>query len=177
MDQYIGEIRIFAGNYAPSGWALCEGQLLPISQNTALFSILGTTYGGDGKTNFALPDLRGRVVMGMGQGPGLSPRVEGERGGVESQSLTTAQMPSHSHSVHASETATTGDPKGAVPAKTVGPTPASAGAHIYGAKPDATTMNAAMVGNTGSGQPVSVMQPYLVVNYIIALLGIFPSQN
>jgi len=176
MDQYLGEIRIFAGNFAPMGWALCNGQLLPIQQNTALFSVLGTTYGGDGKTNFALPDLRGRVPMGFGQGPGLSSRQEGERGGVESETLTAAQMPAHSHSVHASETATTGDPKGAVPAKTVGNTPAAAGAHIYAAKPDATVMSAAMIGPTGGGQPVSVLQPFLAINFIIALTGIYPSQ-
>ncbi len=176
-DPFIGEIRIFAGTFAPNGWALCEGQLLPISQNTALFSILGTTYGGNGVQTFALPDLRGRVVVSFGQGPGLSPYQQGQVGGAESHALTTAQMPSHSHSVGAAETATTNDPKGAVPAKTVGATPGSA-PHVYGAKPDGTTtMNAAMIGATGSGQPVSILQPYLVINYIIALQGIYPSRN
>src|SRR5271166_5833783 len=100
-DPFLGEIRIFGGTFAPLGWAFCQGQLLPIAQNTALFSLLGTTYGGDGVSNFALPDLRGRVPMGMGQGPGLSPYVQGQMGGAESVTLTTQQMPPHSHSVGA----------------------------------------------------------------------------
>jgi microcystin-dependent protein len=173
-EAFLGEIRIFAGNFAPNGWALCEGQLLPIAQNTALFSLLGTMYGGDGKTNFALPDLRGRVVMAFGQGPGLSPYQQGQVGGAESEKLTAAQMPAHSHSVGATETATTNDPKGAVPAKYVSP---AAGAHVYGAHSDGTAMNASMIGASGGGQPVSVMQPYLVINYIIAMQGIYPSRN
>jgi microcystin-dependent protein len=175
-DPFLGEIRIFAGNFAPNGWALCEGQLLPISQNTALFALLGTTYGGNGQTTFALPDLRGRVVMAFGQGPGLSPYQQGQVGGAESEKLTAAQMPSHSHAVGATEAATTNDPKGAVPAKAVGATPGS-GSHVYGAQPDGTTMSAAMIGASGGGQPVSIMQPYLVINYIIALQGIYPPRN
>jgi len=175
-DPFLGEIRIFGGNFAPIGWALCDGSLLQISQNTALFSILGTTYGGDGIRTFALPDLRGRVVVSFGQGPGLSPYQEGTMGGAESSTLTTAQMPAHSHLVGASNTPSTADPKGAVPAKVVGAEPGS-GTHVYGAAPDGTTMNNAMIGATGSGQPVSVLQPYLVVNYIIALQGIFPSRG
>ncbi len=175
-EPFLGEIRIFSGNYAPTGWALCDGQLLPISQNTALFPILGTTYGGNGVSTFALPDLRGRVVVSFGQGPGLSPYQQGQVGGAESSTLTTAQMPSHSHSVGASETPTTADPKGAVPAKNVGAQPGSS-VHTYAATPDGTTMNSAMIGATGGGHPVSVLQPYLVVNYIIALQGIYPSRN
>jgi len=175
-EAFLGEIRIFAGNYTPAGWALCEGQLLPIAQNTALFSILGTMYGGDGKTNFALPDLRGRVVVAFGQGPGLSPYQQGQVGGAESEKLTAAQMPAHSHAVGATEAATTNDPKGAVPAKAVGAGVTSA-PHIYGAAPSGTAMNASMIGASGGGQPVSVMQPYLVINYIIALQGIYPSRN
>jgi|SRR5271167_1144446 len=175
-EPFLGEIRIFGGNFAPNGWALCDGSLLPISQNTALFSILGTTYGGDGVRTFALPDLRGRVGVSFGQGPGLSSYQQGQVGGAESDTLTTAQMPSHSHSVGASETPSTNDPKGAVPAKSVGPQIGS-GAHVYGAAPDGTAMNSAMVGPTGGGQPVSILQPYLVINYIIALQGIFPSRN
>jgi len=169
-EPFLGEIRIFGGNFAPVGWALCDGSLLPIAQNTALFSILGTTYGGDGVRTFALPDLRGRVAVSFGQGPGLSPYQQGQAGGAESSTLTTAQMPSHTHSVGASQTPTTADPKGAVPAKTADP-------RVYSAAPDGTTMNGAMIGATGGGQPVSILQPYLVINYIIALQGIFPSRS
>jgi microcystin-dependent protein len=175
-EAYLGEIRIFAGNFAPVGWALCQGQLLPIAQNTALFSILGTTYGGNGVQNFALPDLRGRVVVGVGQGPGLHPYVEGQMGGAESVTLTTQQMPAHSHSVAATETQSTTDPKGAVPAQTQGPTPGAA-PKVYGTHLDGTTMNGGMIGQTGGNQPVSVEQPYLAINYIIALQGIYPSRN
>jgi len=175
-EPFIGEIRIFAGNFAPNGWALCQGQLLPIAQNTALFSILGTTYGGDGRTNFALPDLRGRVVLSFGNGQGLSPYVLGQVGGAETQTLTQQQMPAHSHSVGATETVTTEDPKGAVPAKTTGPSIGSA-PKIYGASSDGTTMNPAMIGQTGGGQPVSILQPYLAINYIIALQGVYPSRG
>src|SRR5271157_5336364 len=170
MDAFLGEIRIFAGNFAPVGWALCQGQMLPIAQNTALFSLLGTTYGGDGRTTFALPDLRGRVVMGVGQGPGLQPYVEGQMGGAESVTLTTQQMPAHSHTVAATETHSTTDPKGAVPAQTQGATPGTA-PKVYGTHLDGTTMNSAMIAPTGGGHPVRVQQPYLVINYIIALQG------
>jgi len=178
MDPFIGEIRIFAGNFAPNGWALCQGQLLPISQYAALFSLLGTMYGGNGVQNFALPDLRGRVVMGVGQGPGLSNYMQGQMGGKETVTLTTPQMPAHSHSVNATEIQTTTDPKGAVPAKPVAVSPGEKVPTIYGGTPDGnTTMNAAMIGQTGGSQPVSVEQPYLVINYIIALQGIFPSRG
>jgi len=176
MDPFLGEIRIFAGNFAPTGWALCDGSLLQISQNTALFSVVGTLYGGNGTTTFALPDLRGRVVLGFGQGPGLNMYTQGQTGGVESETLTGAQMPAHSHSVAASETSTTNDPKGAVPAKNSGPQPGSA-SHVYAAASDGTAMNAAMIGQAGGSQPINVLQPYLVINYIIALQGIFPSRS
>jgi len=176
-EPYIGEIRIFGGTFAPNGWALCQGQLLPIAQNTALFSLLGTTYGGDGRTTFALPDLRGRVVMGFGQGPGLQDYVQGQTGGAETATLTTQQMPAHSHAVAATETQSTTDPKGAVPANTAPPTPGTA-PKVYGANPDGkTTMNNAMIGQTGGNQPFGVQQPYLVINYIIALNGIYPSRS
>jgi microcystin-dependent protein len=174
-EPFLGEIRIFGGNFAPNGWALCEGQLLSIAQNTALFSLLGTTYGGNGVNDFALPDLRGRVPVGFGQGPGLSSYAQGQTGGAENQTLTTQQMPAHSHAVQATETPSTSDPKGAVPAHPlIAATPASP----YGAHPDGnTTMNSGMIGPTGGGQPVNVVQPYLAVNYIIALQGIYPSRN
>ncbi len=175
-EPFLGEIRIFGGNFAPLGWALCDGSLLQVTQYSALFSVLGTIYGGNGQTTFALPDLRGRVVMSFGQGPGLSLYQQGQSGGTETTTLTAAQMPSHSHTVNATETATTTDPKGAVPAKTEGATVGSA-PKAYGAASDGTAMNAAMIGQTGGGQPVSTLQPYLVINYIIALQGIYPSRN
>ncbi len=175
-DPFVGEIRIFGGTFAPVGWAFCQGQLLPIAQNQALFSLLGTTYGGDGRTTFALPDLRGRVVIGFGQGPGLSNYPQGEQGGAEMVTLTIQQMPAHSHTVSATQTQSTTDPKGAVPAQTSGPTPGQA-PKVYGAVPDATTMNNGMIGQTGGGVPVGVRQPFLVINYIIALQGIYPSRS
>lgn len=176
-DPFLGEIRMFGGNFAPIGWAFCQGQLIPISQNAALFSLLGTMYGGDGVSTFALPDLRGRVPLGMGQGPGLSPYTEGQAGGAESVTLNTQQMPAHTHAVAATETQSTTDPKGAVLANTQPPTPGAA-PKCYGASPDGkTSMNAAMIGMTGGNLPVSVQQPYLAVNYIIALNGIFPSRQ
>jgi len=170
MDPFLGEIRIFGGNFAPNGWAFCDGSVLSIAQNTALFSLLGTTYGGNGTTTFALPDLRGRVAVGMGQGPGLSSYLEGQTGGAEHATLTAQQMPAHSHTVAATETPSTNDPKGAVPAK---PTDAK----IYGAAPGGAAMNSGMIGLSGGGQPISLLQPYLAVNYIIALQGIYPSRG
>jgi len=175
-DPFLGEIRIFAGNFAPTGWAFCQGQLLPIAQNTALFSLLGTTYGGNGVQTFALPDLRGRVVMGFGQGPGLSPYVQGQVGGAESVSLTTQQMPAHSHTVGASEAGNTTSPKAAFPAQAVAVGPTS-GPKVFAGTSDGTTMNTAMIGSTGGNQPVNVQPPYLVINYIIALQGIYPSRQ
>lgn len=177
-EPFIGEIIMFGGNFAPRGWALCNGQLLSIAQNTALFSILGTTYGGDGQTTFALPNLQGRVAIHPGQGPGLSPYVLGQIGGTENVTLTTNQMPLHTHTatVNAAEApqTVTDNPKGGVPAGSTG------GPQVYGAAPDgATTMNAGMVTNApaGGSQPFSIIQPYLCVNFIIALQGIFPSRN
>jgi len=162
---FLGQITLFAGNFAPRGWAFCEGQLLPISQNTALFSILGTTYGGNGQTTFALPDLRGRAPIHPGQGPGLSNRFLGEQGGEEATSLSTAQMPAHSHPAGASSAAqTTNRPGGAVPAR----------GGVY-----ATGANTTMGGDTvaGDSQPHNTMQPFTALSYIIALEGIFPSRN
>jgi len=171
QEGFIGQIVMFAGNFAPRSWALCDGQLISISQNTALFSILGTTYGGDGETTFALPDLRGRVAIHKGQGPGLSNYTLGQRGGAETVTLTTQQMPSHNHGIMG--TNSNGDqetPGGAVPAR-------KARADDYKfAAPD-VAMHASMVANAGGGQSHPNIQPYLAVNYIIALFGVFPSQN
>ena len=175
-DPFLGEIRIFAGNYAPNGWALCQGQIMAISQNAALFSILGTTYGGNGTTTFALPDLRGRLVLGMGQGTGLSNYVEGQVGGSETVTLTTQQMPAHSHSVAASQSGTVTTPKGGVPAQAVAVGPTS-GPKVFAPTSDGTTMSNTMIGMTGGSLPVTIQQPYLVINYIIALTGIFPSRG
>jgi microcystin-dependent protein len=170
VDPFIGEIRLFGFNFAPVGWALCQGQLLPISQNTALFSLLGTFYGGDGVTNFALPDLRSRVPVGQGQGQGLSPYNIGQQGGSENVALNQAQMPSHNHTVGANDSPAAGTrPGGGVLART--------SAAIYATSTDGTTMLANMVNAAGGNQPHPNLQPYLCINYCIALQGVFPSRN
>jgi microcystin-dependent protein len=167
-EPFIAEIVMFGGNFAPRGWAFCNGQILSIAQNTALFSLLGTTYGGNGQTTFGLPDLRSRVPMHAGQGPGLSSRTLGEVGGAESVTLIQNQMPQHGHPV----AATSGDPTTSKPG---GAVPSAGGA--YAATSDGTVMNAAMVGATGGNQPHNNVPPYAVVNFIIAIQGIFPSRN
>lgn len=172
VETFLGEIRMFAGNFAPTGWAFCQGQLLPIAQNQALFSLLGTTYGGDGRTSFALPDLRGRVPVGFGQGPGLSNRVIGDQFGSELVTLNINQMPSHNHTVNAVTTEGNQNlPTNSLPAntKTLDKEYSDANAN--------TTMKATMVNPTGGSQPFGVSQPSLGVNFIIALQGVFPSRN
>jgi microcystin-dependent protein len=172
-EPFIGQVIAVGFNFAPVGWALCQGQLLPIDQNPALFSLLGTTYGGDGQSTFGLPDLRGRAALGMGQGPGLQPYPLGQPGGVESVTLTANQFASHTHALQAAATATTPTPGSGV----VLGTPAAA-TPIY-----ATAGTAAqLVGSTVSPAPGGNVahenrQPSLAINYIIALFGIFPSQN
>jgi microcystin-dependent protein len=162
---------MFAFSFAPQGWALCNGQLLPIAQNQALFSLLGTTYGGDGRTTFALPDLRSRVPVHQGQGPGLSPYAEGQAGGTETVTLAAAQMPGHTHPVTASSSAATSDN----PAARTLARPASP---IYHTEPGQhAVMGANMLGEAGGSQPHDNIQPYLVLTFCIALTGIFPSQN
>lgn len=169
-EPYLGMIIIVPYNFAPRGWAFCNGQILAIAQNTALFSLLGTTFGGNGQTTFALPDLRGRWPNSSGQGPGLSSYDLGQVGGVESQTLSVNQMPSHNHTVAANgEDGTSG--------KVAGKVPAGSGSSIYAAAPDGTLMNAAMINLTGGSQPFPTLQPYLTLNYCIALEGIFPSRN
>jgi len=168
MDPFIGQIMMFGGNFAPRGWALCDGSLLPISQNQALFSILGTTYGGDGKTNFALPDLRGRAPIHAGSGPGLSPRKLGQKGGVEQVTLTTSQIPSHSHTLQGrSDAAGSDDPSGRSLGKS----------NIYARQAADTAMAASSITATGGGQPHENMQPFLGINFIIALVGVYPSRS
>lgn len=180
MEGTIGEIRMFAGTFAPRTWAYCNAQLLPIAQNTALFSILGTTYGGNGQTNFALPDFRGRTALGTGQGPGL-PNVQlGEMAGTPNVTLTTANMPAHNHPLTGTVT-----PQGnaGVIGQTDDPTNRRlAGTAIFtGATTALTNMAAAAstlaVGNNGGTQPFSILPPYLGMNYIICLFGIFPSRD
>ena len=163
---------MFGGNFAPRGWALCDGQLLSISQNDALFSIIGTIYGGDGRTTFGLPDLRGRVPMHSGNGPGLTPRPLGQKSGTEQNTLNVNQIPSHNHtaSLPAKEEANTETPNGHVIA--------GAGFNGFGSAPDAgINMAPFTTTNTGSSQPINNMQPYQCVNFIIALQGIYPSRN
>ncbi|WMX13636.1 MULTISPECIES: phage tail protein [unclassified Aureispira] len=171
MDPFIGEIIMFGGNFAPRGWAFCDGQLLPIAQNSALFSILGTTYGGDGRTTFALPDLRGRVAIHPGNGPGLSDYRLGQKGGTETVTLTTNQIPSHNHMINVNNSAgTTNDPTNHFLANT------GAFDSEYGTTAN-TIMNSNALGHTGGGQSHTNIQPYCCVNFIIALQGVFPSRS
>ena len=173
QEPLLGEIRMFAGNFAPRGWAMCDGQILSISQNTALFSLLGTIYGGDGRTTFALPDLRGRVPMHHGNGPGLTGKNIGLKSGTETNILTTDNLPSHSHTINAVlEDGNQSIPTGNLPAGTK-----LLDKEYSDAATANTTMNATMVNSTGNDQEVNNMQPYLTITYIIALQGIFPSRN
>lgn len=172
MDPFVAEIRIFPFNFAPKGWAWCDGQLLPLSQNTALFSLLGTTYGGNGKSNFGLPDLQGRAPMHPGQGPGLSLHDLGETGGSETVSLLESEIPSHSHSLMASnQPAEDRAPGGEILARSVG-------ASLY---QTTTSGLQAMSGNAlapaGGDQPHNNMQPYLTFYFCIALQGVFPPRT
>lgn len=175
-DPFVAEIRIFPFNFAPRGWAFCNGQLLPLSQNTALFSLLGTTYGGNGKTNFALPDLQGNAPMHPGQGPGLSLHVLGETGGTDTVTLLASEMPSHAHLTGRAiaENGTTQSPVGAVWAQA----PAGRGTLAIYHEPNATgPMNPNALMITGGSLPHNNMQPYLTLNFCIALQGVFPPRG
>ncbi|MBC3758354.1 phage tail protein [Hyunsoonleella sp. SJ7] len=177
MEPFIGQIIMFGGNFAPRGWALCDGQLLAISSNQALFSILGTTYGGDGRTTFALPDLRGRVAVHDGAGPGLSPKTLGQKGGSETNTLNNSNLPAiplKVSSADATQSAATNGASIATPGKLDGRSfdPSNG---FNTATPDITLNSASVQG--GSSVPVNNMQPYQVVNYIIALQGVFPSRS
>jgi microcystin-dependent protein len=169
-EPFIGEVRIFAGNFAPRGYAMCNGQLLPISQNTALFSILGTTYGGNGTTNFALPNLQGMSPLHPGQGPGLSPYVLGQTGGQTAHTLSVSELPAHAHSLHGSSAATGGTPGGGVVLA------ATSGAKVYRGATNLVPMATGLSAN-GGGQPHENRQPFLVLTFIIAVQGVFPSRN
>ncbi len=172
---FIAQISMFGGNFAPRNWAFCSGQILSIAQNTALFSLLGTTYGGNGQTTFALPDLRGRVPIHPGQGPGLSNYSLGQVGGVENVTLISTQIPAHSHPVTTSTNASSGAATDTVPNGNF-----LAEGNNYSSSSNAQ-MNAdavqVTVGNTGGSQPHTNIQPYTCISFIIAIQGIFPSRN
>lgn len=180
IEPYLGNVTVFAGNFAPRAWMFCQGQLLAIAQYDALFALIGTTYGGDGQTTFALPDLRSRVAVHQGQGQGLSMYTLGEASGTESTTLLSLNLPVHNHSItafnvlQAASTATTGAnvPTNAYPA---------AGETMYVNSTDGTMMGVySSMSSTpiaGGSQPVSLLQPFLAMNYIIAVEGIFPSRN
>jgi len=171
MDPFVAEIRIFGFNFAPKGWAFCNGQLMAISQNTALFSLLGTTYGGDGKSTFALPDLQGRAPMFYGQGPGLSYRDIGETAGEETVTLLQTEIPAHSHALNGvNDSGLDFAPGGAFPAR----------ANLYKSNPGGSPlvqMNFSAVAPTGNSQPHNNLQPYLTLNMCIALQGVFPPRG
>ncbi len=171
FGQFIGDIRMVGFNFAPQGWAKCDGQLLPINQNSALFSLLGTQYGGDGEQNFGLPDLRGRVPMHAGNGPGIPNHPIGQKGGNESTTLSLAHLPPHNHPVTIATSSAEGDT--ALPG---GHSLAKSGSGGYTTQATDSALGGVTTTNAGSGQSHSNMQPYATVNFIIALVGIFPSQ-
>jgi microcystin-dependent protein len=172
QTPFLGEIDLVAFNFAPAGWEFCDGSILPISEFTALFSLLGTTFGGDGKTTFALPDLRGRRAIGFGQGPGLQSYTLGEMGGEETVTLTLGQLPNHGHTPMASNSlGTAPGPGGNVWAT-------QTQVFLYSSVPTSTVaMSPSAIGSTGGGQPHDNMPPYLVLNYIIATQGIYPARD
>lgn len=170
-EPFVGEVRMFAGNFAPRGWAFCDGQLLAVSQNDALFSLLGTIYGGDGRTTFGLPDLRGRIPIHAGSGPGLSPRRLGSKGGAENVTLTVNQLPSHTHAMQASaDAATTPNPAGSVLAATLTSTP-------YIEDTPNVNLSGNAVTNVGGSRSHTNLMPFLCIHFIIALVGIYPSRH
>ena len=173
-DPFVAEIRIYPFNFAPKGWAFCDGQLLPLSQNTALFSLLGTTYGGNGKSNFALPDLQGRGAMQPGQGPGLSLHDLGETGGSDTVSLLESEIPAHSHALQSqAATANRTNPVGNSIARVAGATPYASAA----GNPPLVPMSDQALAPAGGDQPHNNMMPYLTFNFCIALQGVFPPRT
>jgi len=172
MDPFVAEIRIFPFNFPPKGWAFCDGQLLPLSQNTALFSLLGTTYGGDGKSNFALPDMQGNAPMHPGQGPGLSLHDLGETGGSETVTLLQSEIPAHSHNVMANT----------APADNNAPAPTfvlaqSTGTNAYSSQGSNATLSVNTLVPAGGSLPHNNMMPYLTLNFCIALQGVYPPRT
>jgi microcystin-dependent protein len=172
MDPFVAEIRIFPFNFAPKGWAFCDGQLLPISQNTALFSLLGTTYGGDGKSTFALPNMQGSTPMQQGQGPGLSLRDLGEQSGEQSVTLLQTEMPVHTHNVNAGAT-----PNQLTPVNNVWASGQKGFGSFYVPPPANAPMNPSATSITGGSLPHNNMMPYLTLNFCIALQGVFPPRS
>ena len=171
-DPFVAEIRIFPFNFAPKGWAWCDGQLMPLSQNTALFSLLGTTYGGNGKSNFALPDLQGRAPMHPGQGPGLSLHDLGETGGSETVSLLESEIPSHAHTIVGDE-----DPGNLLAPQAGMFLSRSSGGNAYHTPANVTNMSASLLAPAGGDQPHNNMMPYLTFYFCIALQGVFPPRT
>lgn len=170
-EPFVGEIRMFAGNFAPRGWAYCDGQLLAVSQNDALFSLLGTIYGGDGRTTFGLPDLRGRIPIHAGSGPGLSPRRLGSKGGAEQVTLTVNQLPSHTHPMQASQqNALQANPQDNVLAT-------APSIDLYINDPPIERMASSSITSVGGSRSHTNEQPFLCVHFIIALFGIYPSRH
>ena len=169
-SPFIGEIRMVGFSFAPQGWATCDGQLMPIAENDALFALIGTTYGGDGQSTFALPDLRSRIPVHAGQGPGLSNRVLGESSGTEAVTLTTQQIPSHAHPAQAQS----GAGNQASPINGVW---AASGQGQYGVGAGNVAMKNTLISTSGGNQPHDNMMPYTTINFVISLFGIFPSQN
>jgi len=173
-NPFVAEIRMFAGNFAPKGWALCNGQVMPISQNTALFSLLGTQFGGNGVSNFALPNLQGMAPMHQGSGPGLTPRTVGETGGETSVTLLSTQVPSHSHTYNCGA-GSKGDTDAI--ANQVNADEQSGTQQIYATATDGTLMSPSMIQPTPASLPHQNMQPYVAVSFIIALQGVFPPRG
>lgn len=172
-EPFVAEIRIFAGNFAPRGWAFCNGQLLPISQNTALFSLIGTTYGGDGRTTTALPNLQGRIPMHPGRGPGLTPRRLGEKTGGETVTLSEAQMPHHTHALKAHVVPGTLN----APSSQRTLTTSRSAAAYQSSTTNLVSMASGALPNAGGSQPHNNMQPFLTMSFIIALVGLYPSRS
>lgn len=171
-DPFVAEIRIFGFNFAPRGWAFCNGQVISISQNTALFSLLGTTYGGNGQSNFALPNLQGNAPMHHGQGPGLSQRFLGETSGSSTVTLLASEMPAHNHALNASQAdGSDQSPVGERPASGVG------GIAMYAAPGNLTQLSPQVISPAGGSQPHNNLQPYLTLNFCIALQGVFPPRS
>ena len=181
MDGFIAEIRLFAANFAPKNWVYCQGQILPINQNQAVFALLGTTYGGNGQTTFMLPDLRGRTAIGIDQGPGLSNYILGESTGATTTALTANNLPAHNHAVSGTITQLSTNSSNGNSASPAGNYFASDGSQKFDAQNDGVSMKPATlnltVGSTGSGNPINNMMPFLAINYIICLAGVFPSRT
>lgn len=171
-EPFVAQIQIFGFNFAPTGWALCQGQILSISQNTALFSLIGTQFGGNGTSNFALPNMQGNIAIGQGQGPGLTPRVIGETGGQQNVTLIANQVPSHTHpAICNNAVGTAYDPAGEVWSQDAG------GNQEYGSTTVTGNMAPNAIMQAGGGQPHNNLQPFVVMNYCIALQGVFPSRS